>query len=60
MELAGTSLVHLLIFLKKSHFYVFLERPDNGYANSWILSMEQCKNSQLSFYLLGDVSLHNP
>lgn len=38
----------------------FLEKPDKGYANNWIRSMEQCKNSQKPVYLLGDVNLHNP
>lgn len=38
----------------------FLELPDNGYASSWTLSMEQCRESQLSSYLLGDIILNNP
>lgn len=47
----------LLIF-----FYVFvaLEIPDNSYASSWSLSMEQCRKSHPSTYLLGDFDLDDP
>lgn len=38
----------------------FLERPDNGFPDSWIHSVEQCKSSESPFYLLGDVNLHDP
>lgn len=43
-------------------FYVFvaLEIPDNGYASSWSLSMEQSRKSNSSFYLLGDFDLDDP
>lgn len=48
-------------FKKNEDFYgVCLGRPDFGYANSWNDSMEQCKNSQPPYYLLGDVRLNNP
>lgn len=41
-------------------FNFFLDKPDNGYASSWNLSMEQCRKSRHSGYLLGDVILNNP
>lgn len=43
-------------------FYVFvaLEIPDNSYASSWSLSMEQCRKSHPSTYLLGDFDLDDP
>lgn len=43
-------------------FYVFvaLEIPDNSYASSWSLSMEQCRESRPSTYLLGDFDLDDP
>lgn len=31
--------------------------PDNGYENDWSASMEQCKNTHPSTYLLGDIDL---
>lgn len=37
-----------------------MNRPDNGFPDSWIHSMEQCKSSESPFYLLGDVNLHDP
>lgn len=35
-----------------------MELPDNKYT--WSLSMEHCKQSQPSTYLLGDFNLTNP
>lgn len=46
-----------------SYSYIFLlfpEIPDNGNANSWNVSMDQCKNSHSPNYLLGNVSLDDP
>lgn len=43
-----------------SMFSFLLEIPDNGYASSWSSSMEQCKNSETSNYLLGDIGLKYP
>lgn len=40
--------------------WFFLALPDNEYASSWSLSMEQCKKSQTSTYLLGDFNMSNP
>ncbi|XP_052693383.1 uncharacterized protein LOC128171646 isoform X2 [Crassostrea angulata] len=34
--------------------------PRNGYANSWSLSMKQCRESHPSTYLLGDFDLDYP
>uniref|UniRef100_A0A8W8NY72 WSC domain-containing protein n=1 Tax=Magallana gigas TaxID=29159 RepID=A0A8W8NY72_MAGGI len=34
--------------------------PDNDYARSWSSSMEQCKISQMSTYLLGHIDLTKP
>lgn len=41
-------------------FYPFLAWPDNDYARSWSSSMEQCKISQMSTYLLGHIDLTKP
>lgn len=38
----------------------FLDIPDNGFASSWNLSMEQCRKSRHSAYVLGEVILSNP
>lgn len=40
--------------------YVFVALPRNGYASSWSLSMEQCRKSHPSTYLLGDFDLDDP
>lgn len=37
-----------------------MRKPDNGNANSWNVSMEQCKNSHSPYYLLGNISLDDP
>lgn len=37
-----------------------LASPDNGFARSWSLSMEQCRKSQPSTYLFGDFDLNYP
>lgn len=34
--------------------------PDNSLASSWYLSMEQCRKSQPSAYLMGEINLNNP
>uniref|UniRef100_A0A8W8NMZ7 WSC domain-containing protein n=1 Tax=Magallana gigas TaxID=29159 RepID=A0A8W8NMZ7_MAGGI len=34
--------------------------PDNGFASSWNLSMEQCRKSRHSGYVFGEVILNNP
>lgn len=48
----------------KTHYdiyiYFFLELPKNSFASSWSLSMEQCRKSQPSTYLLGDINMSNP
>lgn len=41
-------------------FTIFVALPDNGYASSWMLSMEQCKQSHPPTYLLGDIDLNDP
>lgn len=38
----------------------FLDIPDNNFARSWNLSMEQCRKSRHSGYLFGEVILNNP
>lgn len=40
-------------------FSLSLALPDNGYASNWRLSMEQCKRSQPSTYLLGNIDLND-
>lgn len=52
----------MIIVLKGFSIFMgfFLELPDNEYASSWSLSMEQCKKSQTSTYLLGDFNMSNP
>lgn len=40
-------------------FSLSLALPDNGYASNWSLSMEQCKRSQPSTYLLGNIDLND-
>lgn len=42
------------------YFLLFPGKPDNGNANSWNVSMEQCKNSHSPYYLLGNISLDDP
>lgn len=42
------------------YFLLFPGIPDNGNANSWNVSMEQCKNSHPPYYLLGNISLDDP
>lgn len=42
------------------YLLLFPEIPDNGNANSWNVSMEQCKKSRPPYYLLGSVSLDDP
>lgn len=39
---------------------MFTGKPDDGFNDSWSRSMEQCKNSHPSNYLLGDVNLSYP
>ncbi|XP_052693386.1 uncharacterized protein LOC128171648 isoform X2 [Crassostrea angulata] len=46
-----------------SSFYKVCENmnlTDNGYASSWIISMDQCKKSHPPNYLLGNVVFNNP
>lgn len=51
----------IIVILKRiTMFNFFLDKLDNGYARSWNLSMEQCRKSRHSGYLLGDVILNNP
>lgn len=51
----------IIVILKRiTMFNFFLDKPDNGFAGSWNLSMEQCRKSRHSGYLLGDVILNNP
>lgn len=51
----------IIVILKRiTMFNFFLDKPDNGFASSWNLSMEQCRTSRHSGYLLGDVILNNP
>lgn len=40
--------------------YIFVALPRNGYASSWSLSMEHCRKSHPSTYLLGDFNLDYP
>lgn len=48
-----------ICFLKE--MFVFpAELPDESNASNWTISVEQCKQSTLSYYLLGDVNLTNP
>lgn len=45
----------------KTHYNAFfLDIPDNDFASSWNLSMEQCRKSRHSGYLFGEVILNNP
>lgn len=41
-------------------FYVFVALSYSGYGSSWSLSMEQCRKSHPSTYLLGDFNLDYP
>lgn len=41
-------------------FYVFVALSSTGYGSSWSLSMEQCRKSNPSTYLLGDFDLDDP
>lgn len=51
----------IIVILKRiTMFNFFLDKPVNGFARSWNLSMEQCRTSRHSGYLLGDVILNNP
>lgn len=51
----------IIVILKRiTMFNFFLDKPDNDFAGSWNLSMEQCRKSRHSGYLLGDVILNNP
>lgn len=52
-----------MILFKTYHlslFTLFVAWPDYDYARSWSLSMEQCKISQMSTYLLGHIDLTKP
>lgn len=40
--------------------YVFVALPHNGHANSWSVSMKQCRESHPSTYLLGNFDLDYP
>lgn len=44
----------------KHIFYLSVALPNKGVASSWGISMEQCKKSRKSTYLLGDIDLTNP
>lgn len=46
-------------FRRHYYIYVFLGKPDNGYASNWSSSMEQCKNSNQPHYLLGNIRLND-
>lgn len=42
------------------NIYLFSALSNKDYASSWNLSMEQCRDSQPSTYLLGDINLNDP
>lgn len=54
----GLEMFCFLITLR--YLLFFLAIQNNNGAGSWDLSMEQCRNSQPSTYLLGDFNLNSP